>query len=170
MSSPPPCFQSASHHPIRPHLRCPSFHRETEIVCRRKFLLICKLGSFSQTTRLHYLNAQGEIATLAGWGKLDRFGSIASELRLIKLPIISNEECETRYNRSGSLQFVPENNFLCAGNEEAGRDMCNGDSGGPLVTYRYDGRAQVNLFQQSIVTNIVDLKNHNHSVSLSILN
>ena len=129
-----------------------------------------QVGSYSQTTCLHYIDAQGEIATLAGWGKLDRFGSIASELRLIKLPIISNEECETRYNRSGSLQFVPENNFLCAGNEEAGRDMCNGDSGGPLVTYRNDGRAQVNLFQQSIVTNIVDHKNHNHCVFLSILN
>ena len=83
------------------------------------------------------------MATLAGCGKLDRFGSIASELRLIKLPIISNLECETRYNRSGSPQYVPEESFLCAGNDEAGRDMCNGDSGGPLVTYRHDGRAQV---------------------------
>jgi len=89
------------------------------------------------------LSFEGEMATLAGWGKLDRFGSIASELRLIKLPIISNLECETRYNRSGSPQYVPEESFLCAGNDEAGQDMCNGDSGGPLVTYRHDGRAQL---------------------------
>ena len=87
--------------------------------------------------------------TLAGWGKLGRSGSIASSLRSIKLPIISNLECERRYNRSGSPQFVPEANFLCAGGEE-GRGMCNGDSGGPLISYRPDGRAQVTYWQRNV--------------------
>ena len=85
----------------------------------------------------------GQLATLTGWGRQWDEGPLAHQLEMVRLPIISNNRCMNWYNRSGSLQYLPERTFLCAGWEGGKMDACNGDSGGPLVVTRADGRAEV---------------------------
>ena len=60
-------------------------------------------------------------------------------LEMVRLPVVSNEECMRWYNSSGSRQFIPTYTFLCAGYEEGVLDACSGDSGGPLVIDRWAG-------------------------------
>ena len=62
---------------------------------------------------------------------------------MVKLPIVTNEECMRWYNSSGSRQFIPSYTFLCAGYEEGEMDACSGDSGGPLTLTRGDGRSEL---------------------------
>ena len=80
----------------------------------------------------------GEEAWLSGWGRQWHNGPLSSQLEMVKLPIVSNEECMRWYNNSGSRQFIPSYTFLCAGYEEGEMDACSGDSGGPLTLTRGD--------------------------------
>ena len=81
----------------------------------------------------------GEEATLTGWGRQWHNGPLADQLEMVRLPVVSNEECMRWYNSSGSRQFIPTYTFLCAGYEEGVLDACSGDSGGPLVIDRWAG-------------------------------
>ena len=85
----------------------------------------------------------GEEAWLSGWGRQWHNGPLSSQLEMVKLPIVSNEECMRWYNNSGSRQFIPSYTFLCAGYEEGEMDACSGDSGGPLTLTRGDGRSEL---------------------------
>lgn len=71
----------------------------------------------------------GHISNVTGWGIMrEGLGAPLSErLRIVSLPLISNEECREAYG--GNITDV----MLCAGVPEGGRDACQGDSGGPLV-------------------------------------
>ncbi|OQR69115.1 hypothetical protein BIW11_12466, partial [Tropilaelaps mercedesae] len=66
-----------------------------------------------------------------GWGATNSSGyssSTSNILQLAKLPILSNAECQRKYERPISPSK------LCAGALDAnGFDACKGDSGGPLV-------------------------------------
>ena len=66
---------------------------------------------------------------------------------MVKLPIVTNEECMRWYNSSGSRQFIPSYTFLCAGYEEGEMDACSGDSGGPLTAHRQLGHRLWSLGQ-----------------------
>jgi len=62
-------------------------------------------------------------------------------LQEVAVPIISNFECQQRYQQAGLYQYsdIPDI-MLCAGYKKGGKDACQGDSGGPLVVQRKDGR------------------------------
>jgi len=85
-------------------------------------------------------NYVGEVGLLSGWGRKWHGGPLASQLKMVALPILDNKECMRWYNRSGSRQYIPKSTFLCAGYEKGEKDACSGDSGGPLVVTRSDGR------------------------------
>ncbi|KAJ8918085.1 hypothetical protein NQ315_011542 [Exocentrus adspersus] len=73
--------------------------------------------------------ASGAIATVTGWGLLDQEDKLLpSHLQVVKVPVVSVEECEKVYG-----PFRITDRMLCAGFTEGGRDSCQGDSGGPLV-------------------------------------
>nr|AAQ91042.1 LRRGT00086 [Rattus norvegicus] len=52
---------------------------------------------------------------------------VQSTLQKAKVPLVSNEECQTRYRKHKIT-----NKVICAGYKEGGKDTCKGDSGGPL--------------------------------------
>eukprot|EP00092_Neocalanus_flemingeri_P038583 GFUD01042012.1.p1 GENE.GFUD01042012.1~~GFUD01042012.1.p1 ORF type:complete len:530 (-),score=88.62 GFUD01042012.1:14-1603(-) len=116
---------------------------ETPVVYTPSLLPVClpspTVYSFSNKGT-SYL---GDTAILTGWGRQWTNGPLSTQLEMVELPVISNTECMTWYNNSGSRQFIPEDTFMCAGWEEGARDACGGDSGGPLVVARVDGRAEV---------------------------
>jgi len=62
-----------------------------------------------------------------GWGLTGNNGDRPDVLQQVKLPILSNDYCNERYN-----QFNPKL-MICAGYKQGGYDTCEGDSGGPLV-------------------------------------
>jgi trypsin len=71
----------------------------------------------------------GQNVNVTGWG-LTREGvpsSIATVLKVVAKPLVTNEEC----NRAYGGRITPD--MLCAGLPEGGRDACQGDSGGPLT-------------------------------------
>uniref|UniRef100_A0A8C6I703 Coagulation factor XI n=1 Tax=Mus spicilegus TaxID=10103 RepID=A0A8C6I703_MUSSI len=70
---------------------------------------------------------------VTGWGYTELRGEVQSTLQKAKVPLVSNEECQTRYRRHKIT-----NKMICAGYKEGGKDTCKGDSGGPL-SCKYNG-------------------------------
>ncbi|XP_034021358.1 chymotrypsin-like protease CTRL-1 isoform X2 [Thalassophryne amazonica] len=68
---------------------------------------------------------------VTGYGTTSSGGSIAQSLQEVKVPVVSNSQCNQAYG--GGIT----DNMLCAG--QAGKDSCQGDSGGPLV-YKQDSQ------------------------------
>ncbi|XP_052608091.1 coagulation factor XI-like [Peromyscus californicus insignis] len=64
---------------------------------------------------------------VTGWGYTRPRGEIQNTLQKAKVPLVSNEECQTRYRKHKIT-----NKMICAGYKEGGKDACKGDSGGPL--------------------------------------
>ncbi|MEJ1285078.1 kallikrein B plasma 1 [Cricetulus griseus] len=77
---------------------------------------------------------------VTGWGYARSRGEIQSTLQKVKIPLVSNKECQTGY-RNHKIT----NKMICAGYKEGGKDACkvgvlqpispvrlSGDSGGPL--------------------------------------
>lgn len=81
----------------------------------------------------------GYIATAVGWGFTTPFGSPATRLREVELPIITNEACNLAHNLNTPCFNCISENMLCAGYPDIRKDACSGDSGGPLMI-RENGR------------------------------
>jgi Ca2+-binding RTX toxin-like protein len=89
------------------------------------------------------LFAPGVEATVVGWGETlglpPGTPNEPAELREVRLPIISDQDCAAAY---GGGFILPD--MLCAGNLQAGGvDACYGDSGGPLFVAASSGYLQV---------------------------
>jgi len=85
----------------------------------------------------------GSTAWVTGWGKVAKWRRFMSdELREVKVPILSNKQCEKLFRKSGHPQTIPYI-FLCAGFNKGGKDTCEGDSGGPLSVKGPDGSWQL---------------------------
>ncbi|XP_054422116.1 plasma kallikrein [Pteronotus mesoamericanus] len=65
---------------------------------------------------------------VTGWGFTKEKGEIQNILQKVKIPLITNEECQKRYR-----DYEITKQMICAGYKEGGKDACKGDSGGPLV-------------------------------------
>jgi len=72
------------------------------------------------------VDAVGSMATLAGWGTMFSGGSVVDTLRKVDVPIQSNADCRSQYG--GSI----DDDVICAGFVDGGKDSCQGDSGGPM--------------------------------------
>ncbi|XP_018052579.1 PREDICTED: enteropeptidase-like [Atta colombica] len=85
-----------------------------------------------------------------GWGS-NSFGSegqYQTELRKVNLPIINQDDCQTRLRSTKLGQYFQlHGSFICAGGE-ANKDTCRGDGGGPLVCQAATGQ----FFQAGIVS------------------
>ncbi|XP_075840659.1 coagulation factor XI isoform X1 [Microtus pennsylvanicus] len=64
---------------------------------------------------------------VTGWGYARLRGEVQNTLQKVKIPLVSNEECQTRYRNHKITSKM-----ICAGYKEGGKDACKEDSGGPL--------------------------------------
>ncbi|XP_053114500.1 plasma kallikrein-like isoform X2 [Hemicordylus capensis] len=64
---------------------------------------------------------------VTGWGYTKERGEIEDVLQKLKIPLITNAECQSRYQDQ-----IISNKMRCAGYRQGGKDACKGDSGGPL--------------------------------------
>lgn len=71
--------------------------------------------------------ADGADALVSGWGTLSSGGSPSSQLQVVTVQIVNQDECNSVYFGDVS------DTMICAGVPEGGKDSCQGDSGGPLV-------------------------------------
>lgn len=71
--------------------------------------------------------AVGSLSVISGWGSTCESCGISSILRYVRIPIISNQDCNEAYE--GSIT----DGMLCAAYTEGYRDACQGDSGGSMV-------------------------------------
>ena len=63
-----------------------------------------------------------------GWGLISEHGGFPDHLQEVAVRIIDKDICK-RYDGYGEIN----ENMICAGYQQGGRDACAGDSGGPLV-------------------------------------
>ncbi|KAM9457472.1 polyserase-2-like [Clarias gariepinus] len=72
----------------------------------------------------------GTLIWVTGWGNIGSEVSLPSpgKLQEVQVPIIGNRMCNCLYG-VGTIN----NDMLCAGFLQGGKDSCQGDSGGPLV-------------------------------------
>ena len=76
---------------------------------------------------LSYASA-GTSSNVAGWGRTHPDNeSISYTLQKVALPIVDTSFCNRQYGG------VDQENIICAGYPQAGKDACTGDSGGPLT-------------------------------------
>lgn len=79
----------------------------------------------------------GTQAFVTGWGdQAEDAHNYPSDLREVKLPIVSRNDC----NDGNSYQGSVTGRMICAGLTAGGKDSCQGDSGGPLVVKDADGK------------------------------
>jgi serine protease len=78
--------------------------------------------------------APGDMVITAGWGTTSEGGSLATRLREVAVPVVSNTTCNAPASYNGSITA----NMICAGYAAGGKDSCQGDSGGPLM-FTYAG-------------------------------
>ncbi|NP_001373185.1 mannan-binding lectin serine protease 1 isoform 1 precursor [Danio rerio] len=77
-------------------------------------------------------------ASASSSGLTSDSSSVSELLQYVKLPVVSQDECEASY-ASRSVNYNITGNMFCAGFYEGGQDTCLGDSGGAFVTQ--DGRS-----------------------------
>ena len=76
---------------------------------------------------------KNRMAVVIGFGKTSKSGSQQDKLGFTYLDVISNSECQRKYNDFIKGRNKPRitREMICAGNDEAG--TCSGDSGSPLL-------------------------------------
>ena len=75
----------------------------------------------------------GKILTTSGWGKTLNETHDRSKLRFVKVPGVTNAECQKLYSADPEYNRTIHAVELCAGDTDAGGiDACQGDSGGNI--------------------------------------
>ncbi|CAK6979956.1 mannan-binding lectin serine protease 1 isoform X2 [Scomber scombrus] len=78
-------------------------------------------------------SSPGDPSTLSSDPAADTdLGMTSDLLQYVKLPVVSQDECQASYT-SRSVSYNITDNMFCAGFYEGGRDTCLGDSGGAFV-------------------------------------
>ncbi|KAG9342872.1 hypothetical protein JZ751_015088 [Albula glossodonta] len=72
----------------------------------------------------------GTDSWVTGFGTLAESGNLADTLQEVEVPVVGNSQCKSFYEPQS---ITINDNMICAGLEEGGKDSCQGDSGGPLV-------------------------------------
>ncbi|CAH2308074.1 transmembrane protease serine 9-like [Pelobates cultripes] len=71
---------------------------------------------------------------VTGWG--DANYGVPKTLQNVKIPLIDHSSCDFMYHIGSSVSWsetIIQEEKICAGYKEGGKDSCQGDSGGPLV-------------------------------------
>ena len=75
----------------------------------------------------------GKILTVSGWGRTRNETHDMSKLRFVKVPGVTNAECQKLYSADPEYNRTIHAVELCAGDTDAGgKDACQGDSGGNI--------------------------------------
>ncbi|XP_031555484.1 elastase-1-like [Actinia tenebrosa] len=81
----------------------------------------------------------GKECFLTGWGMNEFGGDKSNFLRLVKLPVVSYQDC---YDRNKKKHRVDRFSSICVGTVDGNQTQsgCHGDSGGPLACQDDNGR------------------------------
>ncbi|XP_005950120.1 granzyme B [Haplochromis burtoni] len=69
---------------------------------------------------------------VAGWGKINTYGSVVDNLRVVNVSVVSPQVCQNAWAQKVPGYNLPPN-IICAGGYNTTKGFCQGDSGGPLV-------------------------------------
>lgn len=61
----------------------------------------------------------GDESVITGWGTLTEGGSLPSQLQAVRVPVVSNADCDAAYG-AGSIT----DRMMCAGVSGGGKDAC----------------------------------------------
>ncbi|KAF8767411.1 Serine protease filzig like protein [Argiope bruennichi] len=91
----------------------------------------------------------GMNATVAGWGQTSFNGGRKNILQKVNVPVLTNGACLKMYFEAGHT-YPLEDNQMCAGYREGGKDSCQGDSGGPLFVNQDNKMTVIGLVSAGI--------------------
>ncbi|CAH8534665.1 unnamed protein product [Schistosoma turkestanicum] len=102
-----------------------------------------KLGRYVNIACIPWSKEQlkpGQECMSVGWGhETDGAKHISTILKHVSVPIVPNDQCTLNYatlrNGPNPVDVTIENNVICAGLAEGGKDACQFDSGGPLMCF-----------------------------------
>ena len=77
----------------------------------------------------------GSNVLVTGWGDLTEGGSSPDRLQAVRVPLVSQQNCNDSNSYNGDIT----SNMVCAGLDQGGQDSCQGDSGGPMTRGPNDG-------------------------------
>ncbi|XP_014266609.3 granzyme B [Maylandia zebra] len=80
---------------------------------------------------------ENEKCQVAGWGKINTYGNVVDDLRVVDVSVIGPQVCQNAWAQKVPGYKLPPN-VICAGGYNTNKGFCQGDSGGPLV---YKGMA-----------------------------
>lgn len=70
---------------------------------------------------------QPDYVTVSGWGSIRENGQSVTDLQIVSLPVIDNEECEERYRDQYPGMQMINSKSMCTLIPEGGKDACKGD-------------------------------------------
>lgn len=73
----------------------------------------------------------GKRCVVTGYGYENEQGPAALRVRQTELPIVADQECQSKTSAGLNRTFLLPANSFCAGGEQ-GQDACHGDGGSPL--------------------------------------
>lgn len=85
----------------------------------------------------------GTVATVIGWGSTAypaNSHTYPTDLMEVDVPVVANSVCDDVPEYNGL-----NDNMLCAGYAQGGKDSCSGDSGGPLFVEENSGYALIGV-------------------------
>lgn len=71
----------------------------------------------------------GKMCHIAGWGNEKVNGPVHGTLHEAAIPVVTQQECNKPESYCGAIN----DDLVCAGYEQGGKDTCEGDSGGNLM-------------------------------------
>ncbi len=123
-------------------------HPAYNSVTQENDIALLKLATSAQADPIETLpdfssqDNPGQNAVALGWGNTLTYREFfPNDLQQVILPIVSNATCQEHMTGI-------QDDMLCAGLAEGGKDTCKGDSGGPLIVFDTES----NSWRQAAIT------------------
>lgn len=116
---------------LHPSYNWTTFEFDVSLVQTAKTIIFTDLIKSIPIASRDYIEIpDGQLLTASGFGETKIASDNQTLLRAVEVPKINSSQCKELFSR---FPYTIEDDMICAGYIEGGKDACFGDSGGALV-------------------------------------